>query len=218
EFMKNYCFKYQPKLKNVKEIRVVKHGVDVDKFNYNLKRGYGKRLGWVGNLKPVKDPMRILRLMPQIPDWQLRFLAVPSVYPKLTHQTEKMVGNQRNIIWIRKKVPHLKMPAYYQKLDVFANTSLIESQCVSVLEAMSCGIYSLIRKWPHPECHAEEIYPRDLLFDTMVECKRKIWSWVKLSFNEKKAVSRRMRLFVVKRHNVKDNVRRMRKMIEGVVK
>ena len=215
-FMKDYCFRYQPRLRQVKKIKVIQLGVNIDKFNYNPLRGYGKRIGWVGFIKELKKPDLILSIMPQLPDWQLRMLAVPSVYKHVTRRVEESARKQRNVVWIKNRIPHDKMPGYYNKLDAFVNTSTIESQCVSVLEAMSCGVYSLIRSWPHPQCHPEQIYPRKNLFTDMQECKRKIWSWVKLSFDEKKAISRKMRQFVVKRHNIKDNVRKMREAIETV--
>ncbi|MBA7490204.1 hypothetical protein ES702_00739 [subsurface metagenome] len=216
KFMKGYAFRYQPSLRQAKETKVIQLGVDVEKFNYNPLRGYGKRIGWVGFIKELKKPDLVLKMMTQLPDWQLRLLAVPSVYKHVTRRVVELAKQQRNVVWIKNKIPHDKMPRYYSKLDVFVNTSTIESQCVSVLEAMSCGVYSLIRRWPHPQCHPEQIYPRKNLFADMQECKRKIWSWVKLSFDEKRAISRKMRQFVVKRHNIKDNVRKMRKAIETV--
>lgn len=214
KFMKGYAFKYHPRLKKVKAIKVIQLGVDTDKFSYNPGRGYGKRIGWVGWVKDVKQPFMIINLMRQLPDWQLKFLAIPSVYKNLIKQVARRV-KQRNIIWIKEKIPHKKMPRYYRKIDILVNTSVIESQCVSVLEAMSSGVYSLIRKWPHPECKPEEIYPRKNLFDNMTECKRKILAWVKLSVKEKKSKSWQARQFIQKHHNAKIQTRKMRKAIES---
>lgn len=210
EHMKSYCFKVAPDLKKAKKIKVVQLGVDVSKFKFNPLRGYGKRLGWVGQVRPVKDPLFMLRLMPQLPDWQLKFLAREGMCPDLNMQAQSLCG-RNNIVWIRKGVPHKKMPEYYRGLDILVNTSLVEGQCVSILEAMSSGVYPVIRWWPH----AEKLYPRQNLFETMVECKRKIWSWVKLSHTEKRAVSEEMRQFIVIHYNVKDSVRLMREAIEN---
>lgn len=215
DFMKDYCFRYQPNLRNVKEIKIVQHGVDVGKFKYNPNRGYGKRLGWVGYLRPVKDPLAALKMMSGLADWQLRFLGLPSKHPHLTREAKKLAAKHGNIVWFNKKISHNKMPMYYRKLDIFLNTSTIESQCVSVLEAMSCGIYSLIRKWPHPQCKPEEIYPEENLFGTMEECKRKILAWVKLSLSKKRAKSKQMRQFIEKNHSTKERITELRKAIES---
>ena len=214
-FMKDYCFQYMPNLRNVKKIKVIQHGVDIDEFKYNPGRGYGKRLGWVGYLKPVKDPLFALTLMNSLPRWQLRFIGLPSKHPHLTRATRKLAREHHNIVWLDKKISHNKMPAYYRKLDIFLNTSTIESQCVSILEAMSCGVYPLIRKWPHPQCRPEEIYPEANLFTTVEECKRKIGTWVKLSVSEKRQKSRQMRQFIEARYNAKDKAREMRQAIES---
>lgn len=211
KFMKNYCFRYQPSLRKVKKIKVIQLGVDINKFNYNPLRGYGKRMGWVGYIKPVKNPIPLLKLMSELPDWQLKLLGIPSLYPHLTRQVQQLT-KRRNIVWIKKRISHNKMPNYYKKLDIFVNTSITESQCLCVLEAMSCGVYPLIRNWPH----AEELYPKANLFTNRLQCKRKIWSWVKLSTAEKKALSQKMRLFIKKRYNVEDNVRKMREAVENL--
>lgn len=218
-FMKGYCFKYQPNLRKVNKIQVIQQGVNIDKFTYKAfkdfkdwpLRGYGKRIGWIGYVKPVKNPVPVLRLMSELPDWQLKLLGIPSLYPKLTMQVQKL-AKRRNIVWIKKPIPHEKMPNYYRKLDLLVNTSVTESQCFCILEAMSSGVYPLIRNWPH----AEELYLKENLFQSMLECKHKILNWVKKSHNEKKQLSKKMRIFIKKRYNVEKSVRKMREAIENV--
>jgi len=212
DFWRDNCLRLHKTMLKSKAIKVIQLGVDVEKFNYDHYRGYGKRLGWVGYIKPRKDPISVLDMMRGLPDWVLHFLAIPSLYADLTQQVETLMSGFRNVFWYKNWVGHEGMPEFYENLDVFVNSSILEGQGVAILEAMSCGIHSLIRRWPH----AEEIYPEKNLYNSVAECKSKILEWVKKPVEEKKQISLDARKFIIKYYNARDYVRKMREAIEQV--
>lgn len=209
DFWKDLSLTVCANMRKARKISVVQLGVNLDHFNSDPERGYGKRIGWVGYIKARKDPMIMFDLMKKLPDWLLYLHAIPSVYIDLNR---KVIGSiSHNVKWSSLWMNSKEMKNFYNSLDMFVNSSLVEGQAVTVLEAMSCGLYTLVRRWPH----ADELYPEELLWSTADECRGKILGWVKKSHDEKRRISSEMREFIQKNYDSKNYVEEMIRVICG---
>ena len=191
------------------EKRIIRLGVNLDKFHLKPLK-YDRKIGFCGYIKPRKEPVPVINLMRSLPEWTLIFKATPSTYKNLTVEVKKLIERSLNIVWIPEWLEDIA--PFYQDLDIFINNSTSEGQGVSILEAMSCGVYSLIRNWPH----AIELYPQENVFSDLQECRGKIISWSEKSNDEKRKISVETRAFIAKYYDGARYVKEMRQAIEQV--
>jgi len=198
--------------KNIKvKGKVIRLGVDLDVFKLK-PNSYNRVIGFNAFIKPVKDPLPVIEMMETLKDWILILKATPSYDKMLENKVSLKVCSMNNVIWIKDWLPLNKLVELYQSMDVFVNNSLAEGQGVAILEAMACGVYTLIRNWKH----AEELYPKELLFRDINECRQKILEWDSKSNDEKREISIKMREFVEKNYNGRRYVKEMIETIERV--
>ena len=192
---------------------VIQEGVNMEKFTHSPGRGFGKRIGFVGHLRPRKDPLPVINMMSQLPRWSLYVRSDPSAYPKLEEACMNRIKELPNV----HHVPRVKdMNEYYHGLDIFVNNSLYESQGIAILEAMASDAYPLIRDWPQVPGVAGKLYSEEAIFRSIDECRQKILSWVRLPVKEKRLKSSEMREFVDKNYNSRQYTGKMRDAIEQV--
>jgi len=199
-FLRDEFFKNHPKVRVAS--RVIRLGVNLDFFRLKPDR-YDKTIGFVGFIKPVKDPIPVINMMKTLQDWKLILKSTPSYYNTLTNQVAKIVSETRNVTWIKEWMPRNMLPSFYHSLDILVNNSVAEGQGMAILEAMACGVYPVIRHWKH----AEELYPEQFLFNTIEECREKIIDWGRLSNEEKRRLSIYVREYVENNYNGKRYVR-----------
>lgn len=214
DFLRDQAVAQHPAIGEAKKLQIIQLGVDTDFFTFDRvssDREYGRRIGWVGYLKPRKNPLAMLDLMRDLPDWDLTLHAFPSAYPDLTREVEGRVAELPNVVWDIDFMPREELPAFYSQFDVFINTSTEEGQGVAILEAMSCGVYTQIAEWPH----ARELYTMWEVYDTQEELVRRLRAWEEMPVANKQAVSQAMRSHVVNRYHGQNYVRNMREAIEN---
>lgn len=216
DFIQQQAVAKHPAVAEAKKLQVVWLGVDTDLFTFDQNREYGKVIGWVGYLKPRKDPLAILDLMRHLPKWELRLHGFPSAYPDLTRAVEKRVAEQSNVTWDQAFIPREDMPAFYSQFDVFVNTSKEEGQGVAILEAMSCGVYTQIAPWPH----ARALYTDSLTVNWPIYADSRdligrICEWGMKPAHDKRIISKEMAAMVLNRYSALDYVEEMREAIEN---
>lgn len=209
KFLMDDFFKRHPQIK-VKS-RVIRLGVDLDFFTLRPAI-YDHAIGFVGFIKPIKDPIPVIDMVGNMNGWRLLMKATPSYDKTLLNAFSSRIVKYNNILWIKDWINNKDMVQFYHNIDVLVSNSREEGQGVAILESMACGVYALIRNWEH----ASELYPKELLFNTIEECRDKILEWDSKSDSEKREISIKMREFVSKHHDGKRYVKEMIEAIESV--
>ncbi len=142
----------------------IPNGVNLGKIRL-VRRQRGKNIAFVGNMRMVKNPMLLLQCIAKLhsvdPDYKLFWAG--KVQDVLVEQYVRHMIGQLGLEgavffdgWQRDVGSWLKNKHY------IACTSVIESQGMGILEGMANGLKPLIHNFPG----AEQIYPRELLFNT----------------------------------------------------
>ena len=130
-----------------KEARVVPTGIDTDRFSTGtdgkrIREKYG--LGdsevaiHVGRISPEKNIDVIIRAVAETDDLTIMIVGKGPAKDDLERLTEKL-GIEKKVIFTG-FVPDDELPEYYGAADVAVSASKFETQGLSVLEAMACGL------------------------------------------------------------------------------
>lgn len=122
-------------------VRVIPNVVDLSKFAYRQRQPLRPRLLSTRNLEPHYRVDVILQafalLKRDVPDATLTVTGYGSEEPRLRRlvQAEQLTG-----VHFAGKVAPDDMPAVYDAGDIFLNTSVVDNQPVSILEAFASGL------------------------------------------------------------------------------
>lgn len=125
-------------------IQIIPNALDLSLYPFRLRERALPRLVWLRAFHEIYNPMLvppvIVRLQHDFPDVSIRM--VGPVKDGSLKQTlaaaEKLRVRER--ITIVTGVPKASVPAELSSGDIFLNTTNIDNQPVSVLEAMACGL------------------------------------------------------------------------------
>jgi glycosyltransferase involved in cell wall biosynthesis len=149
---------------------VIPNGIDAGKYHFK-ERGRGFKIAYVGYINYKKGPMLLLHAFKAIHDQDSRY----KLYMAGTFQ------DGRDVLYFKQMIQewNLESSVIYQgwqdSLDQWLEdknyiicTSLLESQNLSVMQAMSKGIKPLI----HNFVGAREIYPGNYIWSTIEQCSK----------------------------------------------
>ena len=125
-----------------KEIAVIYNGIDIESYEkINLRADLEIKeeqliIGYVGSLRPVKNPMLLLesyiRLRQSYPNCCLVFLGDGSLKSQLVDKVSSK--NIEDVFFLGNQYPAGK---YIQEFDIFVQPSLSEAHSLALLEAMA---------------------------------------------------------------------------------
>jgi len=123
---------------------IIPNGVDTSRFFPDFsKRPQQLRILFVGRLVIQKDPMTFLKALKvfsqEITDFEVHIVGDGSLRKKMERFMEK-AGLSPNVKFLG-KIAEEKMVEEYQSAHVMVAPSLNEGMSISVLEALSCGVY-----------------------------------------------------------------------------
>jgi glycosyltransferase involved in cell wall biosynthesis len=170
-FVRDTLSRSVPGIENQTTIVTVPNGVNLDKFSFT-EHPRGKNIAYLCNIRAVKNPAMVLQCMQKLhyldPEYRL-FFAGQFQDLAIEQYVRYMVDvlGLRGIVffdgWQEDVCSWLRDKSY------IVSTSLIESQGMGILEAMSCGLKPVIHNFPG----AGEIFPSDYLFNIAEEfCDR----------------------------------------------
>ncbi|MCK9369453.1 glycosyltransferase [Candidatus Dojkabacteria bacterium] len=159
-FMMEY---YDITLKNTAIIPI---GVDTCKFNFGKEKPITSKIVFSGNIGYVKNTPLLLSL----------FGPIHKKYTSTSLHVAGKVEDVRSHVYWSNHLQHTKLPCHiegrqsnmvewFKDKTFLINTSLIESQFLSGIEAMASGVIPIIYNWDG----AESIFPARYLFTDISE-------------------------------------------------
>jgi glycosyltransferase involved in cell wall biosynthesis len=123
------------------EARVIPNVVDLSRFAYRERAPRCPRLVSTRNLEPYYDVGNTLdafaQLAPRLPEATLTVAGYGSQEAALRRQAAALGGDRVRFLG---RVEPSAMPALYDGADIFLNSSIVDNQPLSVLEAMAAGL------------------------------------------------------------------------------
>jgi glycosyltransferase involved in cell wall biosynthesis len=139
-------------------ISILCSGIDLNVFNPQVESDVKSRLGWEDNIVVIctrnhKNVYGIEYLLDAIPDviqncQSVRFLVV-GVGP-LTEEFKRLARERQieNYVLFTGYVPNTELPEYLVASDIYVSPSLSDGTSVSLLEAMGCGLPTIVTDVP----------------------------------------------------------------------
>ena len=123
------------------KVTVIPHIVDVDKWPKRLRKKTGNRLLWVRHLRDEYNPFMLLEVFRKLralnTELRLDVVGRGNLAEAMARHIEQ---NEITGIRLLGRVSDEELKRLFNEADVFINTSRVDNQPVSVLEAMSSGV------------------------------------------------------------------------------
>lgn len=148
----------------------IPNGVRVDAIPFRARKKRTFRVGFVGRIHYVKNPMLAIHILKRLVErderYELHMVGPPQHYEVLDYLRHmvKQMGLEDHFVY-RHAMPQKELFQWMQQIDVILSTSVIESQGMGIMEAMATGARPVIHGFPG----AEAIYPASYLFHTIEE-------------------------------------------------
>ena len=151
---------------------VIYNGIDLDKYTFK-KREKGFNIAYVGYINYKKGPMLLLHTFKAIHDFDNRY--VLHIAGKFQDERDELYFNQMtNELQLRNSIKfdgwQTDVNKWLEDKNYIICTSLLESQNLSVMQAMSKGIKPLV----HNFVGARNVYPSKYIWNTINEAVQNI--------------------------------------------
>ncbi len=120
---------------------IIPHILQVDAWPYRHRNKAKPNLLWVRHFRPQYNPMMLLRVFQNVkeayPEALLKIVGTGPLEEKMKQYVTKHMLKDVNFMG---RVPDVKLKELFNWADIFVNTTNVDNQPVSVLEAMACGL------------------------------------------------------------------------------
>lgn len=126
------------------DLRLVPNAIDLSRYSFRLRKSVQPRLVWLRAFHRIYDPalaVRVLALLTdEFPDAQLLMIG-PDKGDQSYEQTRALADELgvANRVQFVGRVAKAEVPRWINRGDIFLNTSTVDNNPVTVLEAMACG-------------------------------------------------------------------------------
>jgi len=212
--------KFQSIVRSVQlpRMHVIPNGYDSELFVPPKYRSYGKRMLMAGNIYWKKGHYSMIEFMSTVPDWKLSIVGEPGRQDGMEYYincldliTTRKLGDR---VSFYNKVTREDLVRVFHNHDIIISASLEEGTHCVVAEGMLTGMYPLVRHW----YGADEMYPKDCIWDNFEELKEKLEWWSALSIDDKEKASEYVRDWVIKRYDYRNQARLLVDVIEGAAR
>lgn len=189
---------------------LVEIGVDTSLFTY-VDKPLTKNLLYVGRIHPHKNPSLLLqvfaKLIQQDSEYHLTVIGGFSdeLFEEFFYDQLDKLHIADNTTFLG-KLTQPEIVEHYQRADYFIISSIIEGLSQASLEAMSCGARPVINNY----YGSEKAYPVEYIYNTVDEAVEMILNPVSMRFDNRK--------FIEERYDLESKVRKVREIIDGLVK
>ena len=207
--------------------KIIHNGLDFDKFQIPENKEFNKKIAYVGSINYKKGPAVLINLFEVIHSYDREF----------TLHIAGEFQDPRYEVYIRDFLLETKLPVFFNghvedipnwlKDKTFViNTSLFESFCYGIAEAIACGLLPVCYRW-----HGfTDLYPSNWSFRTFDDAIKLLIYYENtmggavhaeinkpLIFPEVENLRRNNRLYLQKRYDIKDKVEEIKKLLLELV-
>ena len=143
--------------------RIIYNGLDFNKFTIPEDKVFNKKIAYIGSINYKKGPAVLVNLFEMIHSWDKEFeLHIAGVFqdPRCEVYMRDFIRETRLPISFHGHVNSI--PDWLKDKTFVINTSLFESFCYGISEAIACGLLPICYRW-----HGfEDLYPTNWSFRT----------------------------------------------------
>ena len=158
EYIKDYVERQYGKVHNAV---VIPNGVEIDRFTLNKNKVRNNKIAFAGYLTRKKGIGELILLAESLPAYEFHLAGryqEDDIADYFNHKKPKNV-------FVHEWMYDEKMPAFYDSCSYIMNSSLRESQSMTVCEAMAMGCSPLIRGW----IDADKVYKPEWVYNSIEE-------------------------------------------------
>ena len=125
---------------NIK-VTIIPHIMELNKWPSRLRKGKINNLLWVRHLRPEYNPAMVIDVMGIIQkQYNNLNLKIVGAGPMIDELKNLIKQKKLHNVDLLGRISEKDLQQSFDSADIFINTSTVDNQPVSVLEAMSCGI------------------------------------------------------------------------------
>lgn len=143
---------------------VIPNGVDLDRFTLNPEKQKNNKIAFAGYLTRKKGIGELLLLARSLPEYEFHLAGKYQENDIADWINHKKPDN----VFIHEWKYEGAMNEFYQDKTFVLNTSMRESQGMSICEGMACGCKPIVHDW----IGAEEIYGKEYVYRDINEFKK----------------------------------------------
>lgn len=133
------------------EGEVIPNGVDLDKFKFCEKEKNNK-IAYVGHITRIKGIGELLLIAKELPDYEFHIAGKFQEEDITQYLNEKKPDNVFLHSW------QYDLNEFFKDKTYIINTSLRESQAMSLIEGMACGLKPLVNDWVGSEIYGKYVF------------------------------------------------------------
>lgn len=160
-YIKQYLERQYGKINNCV---IVPNGVEIDKFPFNPNKRRNNKIAFAGYLTRKKGIGELILLAESLPAYEFHLAGRYQEDDIADYFKHKKPAN----VFIHEWKYEEKMNEFYQECSYVLNTSLRESQGMTMMEGALCGCQPLIRGW----LGAEDVYPKKYIYNSLQDLRK----------------------------------------------
>ena len=163
-FIDNYIKDYvERQYGTVKGAVVIPNGVEVDRYKIEPNKQRNNKIAFAGYLTRKKGIGELVLLAESFPEYEFHLAGRYQEDDIADYFNHKMPKN----VFMNEWKYDTAMDDFYKDKSFILNTSLRESQGMTIMEGMACGLKPIVRGW----LGSDEVYPDDFIYNNIQEFK-----------------------------------------------
>jgi len=163
DYIKNYVEKQYGKVNGA---IVIPNGVDLNKFTLKENKVKNNKIAFAGYLTRKKGIGELLLIAKSFPEHEFHFAGRFQEDDIADWFNNKKPDN----VFIHAWQYDQAMSEFYQDKSFIINTSMRESQAMTLMEGMACGLKPIINDW----LGADDIYPKEFIYKRISDISKSL--------------------------------------------
>ena len=160
-YIKDYVERQYGKVKGAV---VIPNGVEVDRYKIEPNKQRNNKIAFAGYLTRKKGIGELVLLAESFPEYEFHLAGRYQEDDIADYFNHKMPKN----VFMNEWKYDTAMDDFYKDKSFILNTSLRESQGMTIMEGMACGLSPLIRGW----IGSDEVYKKEWIYNSIEDFRR----------------------------------------------